>query len=146
MTGVVTSTNAVLIKGDPLIEELICKTVTGCTPGVLVQRDTDDTHFKVNTAAGKPAGWLNLSYKKGIGDTYETNQAAEILTGAIFVRALTDASGNITKNDILIADADGKVKKANDDASMNATFPVGRAGETKTYTGSTLAIAVKSEL
>jgi hypothetical protein len=146
MTGVKVPNHAVVISGKPDIEELICKTYANCTPGVLVMRDTDDTHFKVCGASDKPGGWLNVSYKKGIGDTYAADEAAEILSGNFFARALTDASGNITKNDRLIADTGGKVKKANDDASLNSTFTVGYAAISKTYTGSVLAIAVKSTI
>jgi len=146
MTGFKTPAHAVIVSGKPDTEELICKTVTNCTPGALVMRDTDDTHFKVCGASDKPGGWLNVSYKRGIGDTYAANEAAEVLSGSFVARGLTDASGNITKNDRLIADAAGKVKKANDDASLNATFKVGYAAETKTYTGSVLSIMVKSTI
>jgi len=146
MTGFKVPSHAVIVSGKPDIEELICKTYANCKPGALVMRDTDDTHFKVCGASDKPGGWLNVSYKKGIGDTYALDEAAEILSGSFIARGLTDASGNITKNDRLIPDTAGKVKKANDDASLNSTFTVGYAAETKTYTGSVLSIMVKSTI
>lgn len=109
MTGFKDPENAVLVSGDPVVEELICKTVTSCTPSVLVERDTDDDHFKVCGASGVPLGFLDISHKKGIGDTYEADQAARILKGAIIVKAIL-STGNLTKGTELETAASGRVK------------------------------------
>jgi len=124
MPGVVTPENAVLVQGTPLVEELICKTPTNCTPGVLVTRDTDDDHFKVCQPTDTPLGWLDTSYKYGIGDTYEADQPARILKGDIFVRAILAAGENVTKGDYLTIAADGRVKKASPLAVQAGTTSV----------------------
>lgn len=110
MVGFKDPENAVLVSGDPVVEELICKTVTNCTPSVLVERDTDDDHFKVCGASGVPLGFLDISHKKGIGDTYEADQAARILKGAIIVKAILASGQNLTKGAELETAASGRVK------------------------------------
>lgn len=133
--------NTILASGEPVIEELVCDASTNCFPRRLVKKGgTGDGYFAVCGASDKHIGILDVSHKRGIGDYYRANEAANVLQGPCVVVGETDASGNITKEDRLIADAAGKVKKANDDASLNSTFLVGIAKEGVTYTGAVLPI------
>lgn len=139
--------NTILASGEPIIEELVCDTSTNCFPRRLVKKGTTgDTSFNVCTdASDNPIGFLDVSHKRGIGDYYRTGEAANVLQGPCVVVAETDASGNITKEDRLIADLAGKVKKGDIDASLNKQH-VGIAKESVTYTGAVLPILVKSLL
>lgn len=133
--------NTILASGEPIIEELVCDTSTNCFPRRLVKKGTTgDTSFNVCGASDKHIGILDISHKRGIGDYYRAGEPANVLQGPCVVVGETDASGNITKEDRLIADAGGKVKKANDDASLNSTFLAGVAKESVTYTGGVLPI------
>ena len=140
MVGFVDPENAVLVAGDPVVEELICKTVTNCTPGVLVERDTDDDHFKVCGAAGVPLGFLDVSHKKGIGDTYEADQAAKILKGAIVVKAILANGQNVTKGAELETAASGRIK------ALAAAKKVGTAETSVDASAAEKSILVKCTL
>lgn len=102
MVGYKEPNNVVVISGKPETQELICKTVTGCTPGILVTRDTDDDHFKAGSAMEKPLGYLDISYKKGIGDTYEADQAANIQKGTFVAKSFLAKGCKVTKGDLLM--------------------------------------------
>ena len=124
MVGFKDPENAVLVSGDPVVEELICKTITNCTPSVLVTRDTDDDHFKVCGATDDPLGFLDISHKKGIGDTYEADQAARILKGAIVNKAILANGQNVTKGAKLVPAANGRLKAASVLTTDSGATPV----------------------
>lgn len=109
MVGYKEPENVVVVSGKPETQELICKTITGCTPGVLVTRDTDDDHFKACSAMEKPLGYLDISYKKGVGDTYEADQAANIQKGTFIAKSFLAKGCKVTKGDLLMNWASGQL-------------------------------------
>lgn len=140
MTGFIEPENAVLVAGVPLEEELICKTVTNCTPGVLVERDTDDNHFKVCGATGVPLGFLDVSHKKGIGDTYEADQAARILKGSVVIKAILASGQNLTKGAEVETAAAGRV------TALAAAKKVGTLENSVDASGGEKSVLVKCTL
>lgn len=102
MVGYKEPENVVVVSGKPETQELICKTITGCTPGILATRDTDDDHFKACSAMEKPLGFLDISYKKGVGDTYEADQAANIQKGTFIAKSFLTKGCKVTKGDLLM--------------------------------------------
>jgi hypothetical protein len=116
--------NAVLVAGEPIVEELIAKTVANLTPGALVARDTDDEHVKAAGAADFPLGFADVSHKRGIGDTYAADEVVPVLSGPCVVAGILAESQTITKGDLLVSAGNGQLKKA---AKMTVTVPSGTA-------------------
>jgi|Deesub1362A_J573_1020465.scaffolds.fasta_scaffold04856_3 hypothetical protein len=112
MVGYKKPSNTVLVAGQPIVQELICKTVTNCNPGVLVTRDTDDDHFKACGATDMPLGFLDVNETVGIGDTYVADDVGKVLSGPVAVRAILANGENVTKGDLLVQAANGRLAKA----------------------------------
>jgi hypothetical protein len=135
--------NTVLVSGTPIVEELVCEVSANCFPRRLVKKGSNDYQFEVCGEADNPIGILDVSYKRGIGDEYKADDAANVLQGPCVVVAETgDTSGNINKGDKLIMAANGLVKTA-PDPSLNTKYVVGIAAETVTCGPTPLPILVR---
>lgn len=112
--------NAVLVGGTPVRDSLRVKTVANVLPGRLVMYDTDDGHFQ---AAGSGTdhgllGWFELAIPAN-GSAYDptvvptTEDWCSVLSGpGIRVRARLASGENIKRGDLLVAAANGELKKA----------------------------------
>jgi len=112
MVGFRKPNNAVLVAGSPIVEELVVKTATNMNPGVLVTRDTDDSHIKACGASDMPLGFLDISHKVGVGDTYSADDVAKVLSGPCVVVGILASGENVTKGDLLVPTANGRLAKA----------------------------------
>jgi hypothetical protein len=148
------------------------ETATNCYPGRLVKKGTADKDLVVATAGCNPAGWLGYEQAAptekpaSMASAYAANSLPPLLSGGGFVILATlSTSQTIAKDDALVADDDGCVKKATalgivsgatsvTSAAANGTTTisgsvgseriVGYADESVTTTSATKTIAVRS--
>jgi len=166
--------NAIVQGGNVPIIDLSCKieTATNMYPGRLVKKGTGDRDIIVATAGSNPAGWLGYEQAAPserpatMNTAYAAGDVPPVLKGGGFIILATlSASQNVAKDDALVADADGRVKKASAleivSGSTNVTSTaangttiisgsagteriVGYAEESVTTTSSTATIKVRS--
>lgn len=166
--------NAIVQGGNVPIIDLSCKieTATNMYPGRLVKKGTGDRDIIVATAGSNPAGWLGYEQAAPserpatMTTAYAAGDVPPVLKGGGFIILATlSASQNVAKDDALVADADGRVKKASAleivSGSTNVTSTaangttiisgsagteriVGYAEESVTTTSSTATIKVRS--
>ncbi len=166
--------NAIVQGGNVPIIDLSCKieTATNMYPGRLVKKGTGDHDIIVATAGSNPAGWLGYEQAAPserpatMTTAYAAGDVPPVLKGGGFIILATlSASQNVAKDDALVADADGRVKKASAleivSGSTNVTSTaangttiisgsagteriVGYAEESVTTTSSTATIKVRS--
>jgi hypothetical protein len=117
-TGYQSPNNRIVMGGSPLIQELKVETATGCVPGALVTRGTNDDDLKVADGLGAVIGWLgyeqaNPAFMPSDIDTaYAANDQAPVISGAgnlIFMPAGLAAGTVAKKRDLLLSWASGKV-------------------------------------
>ena len=121
--------NAILVAGDPLVQFLKIETVTNCYAGRLVKKGTNDDDVVVCGAGEKPGGWLGYEqthkqYRPTTVDTiYKADDQVAVLNGGRFVIVARLANGEtVSKNDPLVAAANGEVKAA---SALAVTVPSG---------------------
>ena len=119
MVGFRKPNNAIVVAGNPIVQELEVRTATNCVPGRLVERDTTDSQVKVGTATGNVIGWLGYEQASkqyrpaSISTAYAANAQAPVLSGGGFVMLGRLASGqNVSKGVRLVAAANGEVTAA----------------------------------
>lgn len=118
--GLVPSSNAILVAGIPLVEELEAETVTTSKPGKYVIRGTTDERFNVSgDLSNVVIGIADVIAGRLRSDAFEAGDQVRILSGPIVVMAIGLANQSFTKGQALIVDAQGRVKAA---AAITATI------------------------
>lgn len=166
--------NAIVQGGHVPMIDTYCQveTATNMYPGRLVKKGTADTDLVVATAGSNPYGWLGYEQAAiterpaSMTTAYAADDIPPVLRGGGFVILATlSTSQTIAKDDALVADAAGQVKKASalgivsgstdvTSAAANGTTTisgsagteriVGYAEESVTTTSSTATIKVRS--
>ena len=169
-----TVSNAIVQGGNVPITDLSCQveTATNMYPGRLVKKGTGDRDIVVATAGSNPAGWLGYEQAAPserpatMTTAYAADDVPPVLKGGGFIILATlSTSQTIAKDDALVADAAGQVKKASalgivsgstdvTSAAANGTTTisgsagteriVGYAEESVTTTSKTATIRVRS--
>jgi len=110
--------NKIVAVGEPLVDECKVENITNMYPGRLVKKGTTDDDIVVNDAQ-RPLGWLGYEHTHAefrpddVDSQYKANAWAAVLFGKGFIVVGRLASGqNVTKGDLLVAAANGEVKKA----------------------------------
>ncbi|MCS3924412.1 gp53 minor capsid family protein [Methanosalsum natronophilum] len=118
-TGIQKPNNRIIAAGVPLIQELNIETVTNMYPGRLVKKGTNDSDIVINTADGKPIGWLGYEQtnpvfrpKDPISIYGAEAQVAVLNGGGFYIRAMLAESENVGKGDPLVAGDNGELKAA----------------------------------
>lgn len=113
--------NAIVQRGHVPIVDSSCQveTATDMYPGRLVKKGTADSDIVVATAGCNPTGWLGYEQAApterpaDITTAYEVDSLPPVLKGGGFVILATLSAGQtVVKDDPLVADASGRVKKA----------------------------------
>lgn len=111
--------NAIVQGGYPNIDLPIVETATNMYPGRLAKKGTADTQVVVGTALCSPTGWIGYEQASpgnrpaSIETAYAANDEVPILSGGKFnVLATLTTSQTVTKDDPLVAAANGMVQKA----------------------------------
>ena len=111
--GSVDASNAILISGEPLVDELEVKTASEMYPGRFVIKDTDDQSIQIAGAGAKNVlGVLDVKADKTRDTIYAQGDQARVLRGAIRVMVLLVNGQTVAKGDGLVVAANGKVTAA----------------------------------
>lgn len=137
--------NAIVIHGDPFVEEYKVESGTNMYAGRLVVAGTHADDINVCGAAGKPIGWLGYEqatkdYQPLTVDTlYAANDLAPVLFGGHFVINASIASGSTSEEGGLgVPAAAGQVSLV---AALSATVPTGATTVTATSAAPACTIA-----
>lgn len=113
--GISKPTNAIVERGDALVEELRIETNTNCYPGRLVKKGTTDADCVVNTVNNMPIGVLGYEHAQGqnqpadVDTLYTQYDHAPVLKGDINCVLSLKATEVATKGDGLYPAASGEV-------------------------------------
>ena len=106
--------NAILVGGSPLVEELVTEGTT-VKPGLFLKKGTADHQV---TLAGdgekKPLGVADYDPRYKISDAFPDKHPVRALKGSIVVVATLASGNNVTKGASLVCAANGKLKAAAD--------------------------------
>ena len=128
MVGFTEPSNAIVVAGNPLIEELKVETAANCQPGHLVKKGTNDDDIVVCGAGEMPVGVLGYEqarpdFKPATRSTdYAAGDWAPVLhrPGVVLLR-LADGH-TVNKGDPLVSAANGEVALA---SAMTVTIASG---------------------
>ncbi len=108
--------NAILVSGNPVVEELEVKTAANMYPGRFVIKDTNDWDIKVAGAGAKNVlGILDVEPGELKATIYDAGDQARVLRGAgVCVVAHLASGQNVAKGAALICAANGELTAASD--------------------------------
>jgi len=115
--------NAVLVGGNPIVEEGLVTEGTACKARLFVKKGTADHQV---TLAGdgekKPLGILDREKDIPIGDTFPDKHPVRVMKAPAIVVAILASGNNVVKGAPLVCAANGKLKAA---ADISVSVPSG---------------------